>query len=287
MAKNGAAKKEDTKEVATQNTGMSLVEQQAAETATNQEVVASDVLIPRLLLMQGISPLVTSRKASLGDMVRSTTGEKVGDPEHPVEIVPIRMTNSWINFEVVGNKPEFRGMEERNTSNEQLPWEYEGDTPNKWTRRKAITLYALLPADVEKYEKEIERAIEAGEAPDLNRTVLPVVLTFQSTSFKWAGKKCASFFNNVRVNAARMKGKMDIAPFQYMLPLTCREEKNNKGSFYVFDMNPPKALKDQKVRDEAARWSTILNTTRVRTDDTGEVMDAGDGSGGGAAEMEV
>lgn len=283
-----AAKKMPVKEekaVAVQQAPMTPMEVQAAEIASNQEVVASDVLIPRLLLGQGTSPMVTGRKAQLGDMVRSTTLEKLGDPEHPVEIVPLRMVNSWINFETAKSAgttaPAFRGMEERNASNEQLPWEFTNPEGREMFRRKAITLYALIPSDVAKYNAEIERAASAGEAPDLNRTVLPIVVTFQSTSFKHAGKKCASFFNNVRVNAQRIR---TLAPFQYILTLTCKEEKKGSQVWYVFDFEPPKPLKDAAVREEAARWATIINAGAVKVDSAGEVAED---TGPSAGEMEV
>lgn len=271
-AKKVQEPKTETKAVVEVQAPMTPMELVAAEASSKQDVVASDVLIPRLLLMQGISPLVTGRKAQIGDMIRSTTVEKLGDPETPVEIVPIRMSNSWIKFETAksagGTQPQFRGMEERNSSNEHLDWEFEGPEGEEMFRRKAITLYALVPSDVAAYNMEIERAMKSGEAPDLNRTVLPVVLTFQSTSFKHAGKKCASFFNTVKVNSMRVKG---LAPFQYVLPLICREEKKGTNAWYVYDFEAPKPLKDTMVREEAARWSTMLNSGNVKVDDGGEV----------------
>lgn len=297
-AKAMAVEKEETTAVA-QAQPTSLTERRAAETANQNEVVASDVLIPRLLLMQGTSPLVTSRKARIGEMVRSTTSEVVGDPEKPLDIVPLKMQNSWIMFQRVPgeNQPQFRGQEHRGAirdsggnitgTNEDLPWEYKGPQGEEMFRRKAITLYALVPSDVAAYQEEIDRAIEAGEAPDLNRTVMPIVLTFQSTSFKHAGKKCASFFNSVRVNASKMAGRMTIAPFQYLLTLTCKEETKGKNTWFVFDFDAPKPLKDATVREEAARWSGILATSSVRTDDSGEVSDESGTQSTGAAEMEV
>lgn len=281
--------KEETKALAVAPTQTEI---QAAEAAQSQEVVASDVLIPRLLLMQGISPLVATRKAQIGDFIRSTTGEKLGDPEHPVDIVPISMVNTWINFETAKSagtqKPAFRGIEPRNATNELLPWEFEGQGGQEMFRRKAISLYALVPADVAKYDKEIERAMASGEAPDLNSTVLPVIITFQSTSFKHAGRKCASFFNNVRANAAKLRGKMDIAPFQYILTLKAIEEKSGTNSWWCYDFESPKSLKDPKIREEAARWSLILKSQKIRTDDAGvEAEDTQSGSGSSAAEMEV
>lgn len=268
----------------------------AAATASNeQEVVSSDVLIPRLLLMQGISPFVTGRKAQIGQMVKSTTMEVLGDPEHPVDIVPLRMVSTWTNFEEVqgAGKPQFRGQEPRGkivvndvvTSNEGLPWKYKGPNGEDMLRKKTVTLYALVPSDVSSYEKEIDRAVKAGEAPDLNKTVLPVVLTFQSTSFKHAGKKCASFFNNVRVNAQKLHGKMVIAPFQYILPLSCKEEKKGDQLWYVYDFGAPKPLKDMQVRETAATWAMVINKGSVKVDDTGEVAEEDTSSN--TVEMEV
>lgn len=283
-----AKKTEETKAVAAPMAAMTPAEIEAAKSTGTQEVVASDVLIPRLLLMQGISPLVTQRKAQIGDLIRSTTGEKLGDPEHPIEIVPLKMVNTWINFETAKSaktqKPAFRGMEERGAHNEQLPWEYVGPQGQEMFRRKAITLYALVPGDVAAYNAEIERSIAAGEAPDLNRTIMPVVITIQSTSFKHAGKKCASFFNSVRVNQARVP---TLAPFQYILTLRGREEKKGDNAWYVMDFDPAKPLKDAAVRAEAANWVKILGTSKVRVDETGEEDDGGGAAAGTVAEMEV
>lgn len=232
--------------------------------APQTEVVGSDVLIPRLLLMQGISPLVTSRKAQIGDIVRSTTGQKLGDPEKPIHIVPISMVSSWLNFqEMEQGQPKYRGMEKRYSANEHSPWEYTGEGGVPMFRRKAVMLYALIPSDVEHYEKEIAEAIASGEMPDLNKTVLPVVLTFQSTSFKYAGRKCATFFNMVAANAKRVPG---LVPYGYSMELICREEKNGTNSWYVFDFGKSASLKNKAITEEASRWASILSAGAVKMD---------------------
>lgn len=271
---------------------------EAAVASQKQEIVASDVLIPKLLLMQGISPFVMGRKAQIGDLVRNTTVEKLGDPEHPVDIVPICMVNSWMNSEIPGpgQKAQYRGTEPRNASNEHAPWDYEGPNGETMRRTKTISLYALIPSDIAKYAAELKAAVDNDEAPDLGRTVLPVLITFQSTSFKHGGKKCASFFTSVRANAEALKGQRMVAPFQYILPLTCRAEKNDKGEFYVYDAGVPRAIvkKDmtpeqkavgRQIEKEAARWALRLSQQAYKVDDTGEVVeDAGSGPG---ASMEV
>ncbi len=291
------AKKEET-QVATQESRHLAAVTQAAN---QQEIVASDVIIPRLLLMQGISPLVMTRKAQIGELRRSTTGEKLGDPENSVDLVPLRMTNTWTNFEIAnpGDKPAFRGSEPRGAirdangavtgSNENWAWDFTGANGTPWIRRKTITLYALLPSDLANYEKELDRALAAGEAPDLSRTVLPVVLTFQSTSFKHAGKKCASFFANVQKTSAEMqkRGKPGVAPFNYTLPLLCKEEKGAKGMYFVYDFGVAAPLKDDAVKLAAAEWMQILLTQAVRVDEKGEEFDEAAAGSAPASEMEV
>lgn len=296
---------EDTKEVAhAQTTALSAVEKEAAQVSAGTEVVASDVLIPRLLLMQGISPLVTSRKAQIGDMVRSTTGEKLGNPDKPLVIVPLTMINSWISFEDTGEgQPQFRGQIPRGVTrrdanglavetNEGLPWDYKGPNGEDMFRRKAITLYALVPSDVAAYQAEIARATAEGEAPDLSKNLLPVVITFQSTSFKHAGRKCASFFNDVK--------KLRASPFNYSITLECREEKKGKNAWYILDFakvesSIKKGMTDEAkaewraVQQEAASWVTILSKGGVKTDDS--MTDDADmdeaPAGSKVAEMEV
>jgi hypothetical protein len=234
-----------------------------------QEVISSDVLIPRLLLMQGISPLVTGRKAQIGDMIRSTTGEKLGNPESPVPIIPLKMVNTWILMEDTGEgQPKFRGTEERTHLNEHLPWEFQTQDGKQMTRVKAISLYALLPGDVHASEAEMKKAIEAGEAPDLSKTVMPVLISFQKTSYKYAGKKCASFFNNVKINSTKVPG---LRPYQYVLTLSCREEKKEKNLWYVFDMDLGKPIKDNAIKSEAARWAMMLNSGNIKIDDSQEL----------------
>lgn len=276
-----------SKAIATKQTVSDLQVQAAHLASDENEVVASDVIVPRLLLMQGISPLVTQRKAQIGDIIRSTTGEKVSDPDKLLDLIPLKMENSWTNYAMPPNgqqgQPQFRGQEHRGAiknaagetvgSNEGLEAykPFPGPNNETWIRKKTLTLYALLPSDVDAYEGEIKRAVESGEAPDLTKTLLPVVLTFQSTSFKYAGKKVASFFNDVKTNALALAGKLTIAPFQYVLELQCREEKKGANAWYVYDFTTKrKSVKDPKVREIAAMWTSRISGGSVQVDEVGE-----------------
>ncbi len=236
---------------------------------SGQEILSSDIILPRLLLMQGLSELVSARKAQQGDFVRSTTSEKLGDPESPVQFIPLKMTSDWVNFERLNGKWEFRGMESRNAKNEDLPWEYKQNGAD-WKRMKTLNVFALLPADIAAYQKEIKAAAEKGEIPDLDKTLLPVVLTFRSTSFN-AGKGVATLFAKVQ---DMQQHNPQVRPYHYSLTLSAAQETNDKGTYYVFTVGKTNKV-DMALVKEAARWYEILTKTsnvRIDADDTGDVQ---------------
>lgn len=230
-----------------------------------EEVLNSDVVVPKLLLMQGLSEFVNERQAQQGEIVKSTTVEKVGDPETPVEIIPITFRNAWTEFEIVGGDKEFRGTYERNARNEHDPWDYEKDGAS-FKRVKSIEVFALLPSDIEK-EIEARKAFEkTGELPDLTTTLLPVVLSFRSTSYN-AGKTIATHFAMAK-SMSQSYGKK-IEPYRYKLVLSTEQTKNDKGTFYVFKCGTAGKASDAEF-EAAAKWADILRTQSVQVDSSGE-----------------
>src|SRR4051812_2896032 len=100
MSKNTAAKVE-TSPAVQQSSGLPVAGQSVAPPA--QEVLASDFVTPKILIMQGLSELLKDRtkRLSQGDIVRSTTGEKLGDDKNPVEFIPLRYNSKWMLSEKV------------------------------------------------------------------------------------------------------------------------------------------------------------------------------------------
>lgn len=233
----------------------------------NQAVLNSDILIPRILLMQGLSPYVVERKAQQGDIMRSVSAEKLGDPTKPITFIPLKQTTSWVITEEVKGKFEFRGIEPRNSTNDDLEWTFVKNG-NNWKRTKAIGVFALLPSDIEGFAAELKRVEETGEAPDLEKTLMPVFISFQSTSFT-AGKVVSTFFTKAQ--------SMKSPPYKYFLPLSCELDKNDKGSFYIWKVGGSKPLSGALV-GEAAKWYEILNTAKVLKVDTEE---SGEATAGG------
>lgn len=244
-----------------------------------QEILASDFIVPKLLLMQGLSDLVAERKAQAGDLVRNTTAEKLGDDTMPpVDFIPLKVTTDWTEKEKVGGKLEYRRTIPRTAVNESYPWTFwrnqqgqEFDKPGaigatEWARVKAINVYALLPRDVDAFKAELAAAEASGEMPDISKSVLPVLISFRVTSFN-AGKTVMTFLAQVQEMQTYSK---TVRSYAYTLPLTCVGDKNDRGSFFVFKVGAPKKL-DPKYLADAEKWYTRLaGAKEIKVDNTGE-----------------
>lgn len=249
------------------------------------KILAADVVVPRLLLMQGTSDFVKDRKATLGDMVRSTTAEKLGDPDKMIQIIPLaEPTPTWIiEFRQVGaQRWSFKGIEPRTALNDGLPWKFEADKDGKplaagqpsnfeWRRVKCLTLYALLPADIDAFRAEEEKAAR-GEMPDISKALTPIVISFRSTSFK-AGKEVITFFTDV--------AQFRMPAWKFSIGLGCYLDKNDQGTYYVFKVDRKSTPVAKENLDKVEYWANIVASTTLRVDEAGDEDDAQPGSGAG------
>jgi len=249
------------------------------ESQGSEVILKNDILLPRLLLMQGLSEFVAERKKdpntnvaiAQGDMVKSLTCEVSGGPDKAVEIIPLTYINQWVLKELVGGKYEYRKTNVRDhgigddqkdileQTGENLSWEFDLNGA-KWRRVKSIGLYALLVSDIEAFTKEVELAVASGEVPDFNKAVMPVLINFRSTSFN-AGKKVVTHF----ALASQMASYGAIA-HGYTLKLTCHQEKNDQGSFYVFDIEKGRKCTPAEMM-ESRRWYSKVTTESIKVDE--------------------
>lgn len=224
---------------------------EAANTSGGEEILSGSIVIPRLLIMQGLSELVTERKAVLGDIVRSQPVEILGNPEKPVKFIPITFNNEWMLSEKVGAKFEFRGMEKMTAANEHLPWEFKKDGVD-WKRTKVVNLYVLLPSDIEAEKAELAKAAN-GEMPDPDKVLFPLLLSFRSTSFP-AGKDIVTHFAKAK--------HFGVKGYVSTMELSCYQDKNDSGSFYVAKVTKcGQTSKDYLAACES--WYNILQTRKV------------------------
>ena len=264
--KNEKVTAEQSKAVAVKESNALAVSQQQT-----YNIVPSDVLVPKVLLMQGMSELVKQRKAQLGDIVRSTNGQKLGDPEHAVDFIPLSSPEStWVIELNQTGKFEYKKTVPRTPKNSGDQWNFLADkdgnevppgTPGAIPARRInrLSLYALLPADVEADAVERKKA-ESGEFPDFSKALMPVLISFRSLSFP-AGKEVATFFTQV----ASFKRNA----YEAILKLKCHLEQNDKGSFYVFDVerNAPRPVKKEQL-ETVKYWADLVGSVALKVDES-------------------
>lgn len=268
---NAVAKK-DSQEVATQ-----------AQAPQGEQILASDIIIPKLWLMQGLSDLVAADKAKAGEIRRSTNEELVGGPNSPVEFIPITFQNKWVIQEKVGKKFEYRKTVSRDgglqdamkiitdRTGENLEWEFQHNGTD-WKRVKVLNVFALLVNDIKAEQAEFEKFKKTGEVPDLNKTLLPVVISFRSTSYN-AGKTVVSHFAKAMAPAQQRFG---VKAYHYTQVLKCYQDKNDQGSFYVYEVVQGRKCTNEKTGapefERASEWASRLTQMPViKIDESDEV----------------
>lgn len=236
-------------------------------------IIPSDVIVPRLLLMQSTSDFVKERKANYGDLVRSTTVEKLGDQTTKIKFIPLAAPQKFwrVEFKTPGaSRWKMKKMEPRTAQNDGLPWKFNADengqetpapTTYEWRRVKVLSLYALLPSDIEAEKVEMEK-VTKGEMPDLSKALTPVMLSFSVTSYK-AGKEVVTFFTQ----AASFK----MQAWKYMLTLGVDFEENDKGSYAIFtvDRAKPEPVNEAYL-PKVAEWEQLVASTELKVDEAVE-----------------
>lgn len=233
----------------------------------SEQVLKSDIVIPKLLLMQGLSDFVSDRKAQAGDMVRSTNAEALGSDKKPMDIIPLTFQNLWMvseNLSGDGKTFDFTGYEARTIHNENEEWEFFKDG-HKCKRTKVMNLFALLPQDIDAQSAMLAEFEKTGAIPDVDKALLPIVIQFRSSSFK-AGKDVATIFAKAR-SISEMTGK-NIPAYGTTLKLSCYQEKNDKGTFFIYSVSPAGKTKDTYL-EVAKTWYEILmkQTAAIKVDE--------------------
>lgn len=139
------------------------------------KIDSSDILIPKILLMQPSSVFVNDGEATLGDFRNSVTKEKLGSINESFSFVPFHFTKSW---DIVGDGGKFVRKEEFKAGDENLPWEFdEGGVRMKRIKRLDFFGFPL-------------KKLEEGDQ-------LPMILSFRSTSYREGTKILTQFKLNI------------------------------------------------------------------------------------------
>jgi hypothetical protein len=217
------------------------------------DTIAGDILIPKILLMQGTSEFVASEEAETGHLVNSVTKEKLGSAREKdfeaIKVIPLRVQNVWMEYEKLGDKLQFNGMVPRTQSNDNLPLEYVSDEKVPCRRDKTIMLFCLLEKDLKE------------DFP------MPYVITFKRTSYQ-AGRAISTHFS--KCDMARRMGKV-VPPFATTFELGGRKKSNDQNTWYVFDWTGEKHKTVPEAMELASQWEKTLRTQQVAIDESDEL----------------
>ena len=196
------------------------------------QVSSQDIIIPKILCMQGLSELVTDDKAKMGDFVDNMTSEVIGNFKDGIDVIPFHMEKILIVSRSNGNDYEFDRIEQVDASNDNRAYEEEVGGV-KYKNEYAMNFYVLRPDDMS----------------------LPYIVSFKGTSRK-SGKILATQMF-VRNAAA---GKV---PPAFVMKLKGRKDKNDKGTFIVLETSPSRESSQDEIAN-AFNWYKTVNSGGVK-----------------------
>jgi hypothetical protein len=188
-------------------------------------VSSRDIVIPKILCMQGLSELVTEDKAKMGDFVDSMTSEIIGNyKDKPVQFIPFHLEKIWIISKKVQGQGDFSFDSITNVTPENEGMRYQEVVDGvEYKREYTMNFYVLRPED----------------------TSLPYIISFKGMSSK-AGRILATQMY-VRNSAA------GLVPPAKIMELAGTKDKNDKGTFITLNSKAVDESSAEQI-DSAFQW---------------------------------
>jgi hypothetical protein len=207
-------------------------------------VSAQDIVIPKILCMQGLSELVTEDQAKMGDFVDSLTKQVIGSASKPIEFIPFHLEKIWIISEKKAGESDFSFKEivPVTPANEGMRYQEVVDGV-ELKREYTRNFYVLRPDDMG----------------------LPYIISFKGMSAK-AGKQLAT--QMYVKNAAEGKN-----PAAKVMKLGGFKEKNAKGTYYVLSTTE---ARDSEISEQkqALQWYKTVNAGQTQAHEEHPVQKA-------------
>lgn len=228
-------------------------------------ISSQDIVIPKILPMQGLSVAVAEGRASMGEFRDSLSNNLIGKIDQPFECIPFYVDKCW---DIMKEQPD--GDFEWDSTvpiveNPASPdyndnWQWEAVVEGKKVKNvRRFNFYVLLPSELE------------------NGGAVPYILSFRSTSFK-EGRKLFTqmYMRNIRAG---------LPPAAYVIKIGGTRQKNDKGIFIVPNYELGRRTTDQEL-SEALAWIKMIKSGRVKADESDiqgaatelEVSDEGTGA---------
>lgn len=229
---------------------VALTEVEQAGAWGHKEVSSNDMVVPKILPMQGLSKKVAEGLATMGEFRNSLTNELIGKIESsPFEVIPFHCTEV---FDVYERQQDGQFKYKTSTPivknpsslgyNDNAAWQDVSDGIEIKRVRK-YNFFVLLP-------QEIAEGI-----------AMPYVISFKSSSVK-EGKKLFTLMY-VRSRA------MNLSPAAFKIKIDGVREKNDKGIFIVPNISQGHRTSVAEVT-AAKQWFDLVGKSTVKVDDSDE-----------------
>lgn len=227
-----------TKELAkTEETAAAVISQADMDAFGDAPISSQDVVISKMLLMQGLSKAVADGDAKFGDMIDSGTREVMGSTDGDgVDLIPFHVHKTYINSKWNGKKYMFDSIEDVTPMNENKQWEtvLEGV---KYKHEKCFNFYCLNPKDMS----------------------LPIIVSFKSTSMK-AGKELMTQMY-VKNKAA---GKVPPAK---VITVGAAKVTKDDNTFAVYNIKIARDSSMEEIK-ECIKWVKTIRNEGVKVDNS-------------------
>lgn len=228
-------KTETTKELAKKQS--TLPTAYALSTEDVGEFDPSDILLAKILLMQGTSTMVGDGKASQGDIVNSLTGQKLGDKAKGINIVPLTYYKTMTVLKHDDKLDKFLFNRSEDWRPEHATWPWDGTENGVATKNQATLNFYVMT------EEDLKSDVPA----------LPALISFRSTSYK-VGQKLYTLFLQAQ--------QLRRAPCSMLINLTCGIKKNTKGVFFNYDISRVGDT-PESYATQISPWLNVLQTKKV------------------------
>jgi len=173
-------------------------------------VSTQDIVIPKLILMQGLSQFVKDRKAQSGDIFDNKTESVIGGPTKPIRAVPFFYNKTLNVYEVKESKKgKMLSKHPWDPKYEDLPWEEVEDGGGMVRNQPTHNFFLFMEADLE------------------DPITLPFQISFGGTFYK-KGKILASHFKESEM--AGVSWARTIWEFGVGI------EKNENGEWFTWSL---------------------------------------------------
>lgn len=199
-----------------------------------------DIIIPRILLMQGQSEKVLAGEALFGEFRDSVSNELLGGPKKPLDVIPFSMKKAIFvsEYEPKSKKYVYKETIDATAENEALPWEADG-----FRRQKVMSFFVLLPSELEK-----------GGA-------IPKLISLKSSSMNAAKVIATQMY---AINAAAQPW---LPPPAYVMTLSVKLDKNDQGNFAVTEAKRGRLSTPEEVQAAFGWFNSIANNEAVKVDE--------------------